>query len=68
MTPKEKAQQIIDKFHTQMAGTIDAKFNSIRCVEVLMNESTKQKKKFWQEVKIEIEKLSVFGDLKIAKT
>lgn len=64
MTPKEKAQQIINKFHTGMSGTIDAKFNSIRCVEILMQETNKDK--YWKEVKSEIEKLSVFGDLKIS--
>ena len=67
MTPKEKAQEIIDEFHTPLSGTIAAKFNSIKCVNILIKESTKQNSKYWKEVKSEIENLSVFGDLKIKK-
>lgn len=65
MTPKEKAQEIVDEFNTPMVGTVYAKINSITCAEILIKETSE--KEYWKEVKIEIEKLSAFGDLKIDK-
>jgi len=62
MTPKEKAEELIDKMTMEIG-----KFNAKQCALIAVDEIIKALRKdlavfelgkgFWQEVKIEIEKL-----------
>lgn len=72
MTPKEKAQELIDKFKIFVIGSSDSLIeneNARHCALISVNEIIEANpiafdeednciaKQWWQEVKIEIEKL-----------
>mgnify|MGYP000533353777 CR=1 FL=1 len=70
MTPKEKAQELFDKYNLSFAGVISneedweylAKQCALIAVNLLMEEAYRQHdyegfKAYWKEVKQEIEKL-----------
>jgi hypothetical protein len=70
MTPQEKAQELLDKFKIFVIGRNDSvieKQNAKRCALIAVDEIFKTgllegstlgiNKKYWQEVKTEIEKL-----------
>ena len=70
MTPKEKAQELFDKYNLSFAGVISneedweylAKQCALIAVNLLMEEAYRQHdyegfKSYWKEVKQEIEKL-----------
>jgi len=69
MTPKEKAEELIDKLIERVDDISDAKEHALICVDEIINTKALQsrlcgydKKQehhaiFWQEVKQEIEKI-----------
>ncbi|MGH1520555.1 hypothetical protein [Chryseobacterium sp. JK1] len=62
ITPKEKAEEIRDKFHlitpSQISlGTESAKVSVDEITEILCNLELLEELKFWEEVKSELEKM-----------
>ena len=70
MTPKEKAEELVDKFENYSFMDIDARISSFesakQCALIAVDELIKQERKtddyyeigsYWQEVKQEIELL-----------
>jgi len=61
MTPKEKAQQLINKFDKQSSILQISKHNALFCVEEILNENliyecdlSYKRAAYWEEVKQEI--------------
>ena len=60
MTPKEKAEELVDLYYplfTNSMAMFDAKQCALIAVDELLNNCYEVMKPFWEEVKLEIEKL-----------
>lgn len=53
MTPKEKAEELMQKFSNRVAGQAAIKACAIICCDELILESY-HNKEFWKEVRLEI--------------
>ena len=57
MTPKEKAEELLDKFKIYSNDYIDNRQCALIAVDEILNNFGHYKLQYWEEVKQEIEKI-----------